>query len=269
MLKNPTRGGRAVYADKLGKCFIGQDHDVDGFHLLSTKGKTDNKRHVICLHGGAYITEATSGHLSIVKRFVRDFGLHVTSIDYPLAPEYTAATTHRVVLNAYKELVAKYPDHGFCLFGDSSGGGLALALLQELRDEGIKHLPIRTALVSPWVDLTMSNPNIAALQRRDFILSVDGLSYAAKAYAGELALTDFRLSPTYANLENLGDVFITTSTNDILYPDCVLLAKKLSRAHGTAVRFDEIRGLFHDFVVAPVPQTARTIDSIGEFFISV
>ncbi|MCX6085142.1 MAG: alpha/beta hydrolase fold domain-containing protein, partial [Caldiserica bacterium] len=95
------------------------------------------------------------------------------------------------------------------------------------------------------------------------------LSYAARAYAGELELTDFRLSPTYGNLENLGDILVITSTNEILYPDCVLLAEKLKRARGTAVRLDEIRGLFHDFVVAPVPQTARTIDAVGKFFVSV
>lgn len=269
MLKNPARGGRAVYAEKLGAGFVGQDCEVDGFHLLSINGRTENERHVICLHGGAYVTEATSGHLSIVKRFVRDFGLHVTFIDYPLSPEYTAETTHRVVLKAYKELVTTYPDHEFCLFGDSAGGGLALALLQVLRDEGMGHFPVRSALVSPWVDLTMSNPDMAALQKKDFILSVDGLSYAARAYAGELELTDFRLSPTYGNLENLGDILVITSTNEILYPDCVLLAEKLKRARGTAVRLDEIRGLFHDFVVAPVPQTARTIDAVGKFFVSV
>lgn len=269
MLKKPKRGGRAVYADKLGKCFIGQDDEVDGFHILSVSGKMENRRHVIFLHGGAYVTEATAGHLRIVKRFVRDFGLHVTSVDYPLAPECTVEATHRVVLNVYKKFLTTYPDHEFCLFGDSAGGGLALALLQVLRDEGIERLPIRTALVSPWVDLTMSNPDMAALQRRDFILSVGGLSYAARAYAGDLPLTDVRLSPTYGNLDNLGDILVITSTNEILYPDCVLLAKKLGQAHGTTVQLDEIRGLFHDFVVAPVPQTGRTIEAVGKFFMSV
>jgi acetyl esterase/lipase len=269
MLKNPARGGRAVYADKLGTCCVGQDEDVEGFHLLSVSGRTDSRRHVICLHGGAYVAEATSGHLRIVKRFVQDFGLHVTSIDYPLAPEYTVETTHRVVLNVYRNLVATYPDHEFCFFGDSAGGGLALALLQVLRDEGFERLPTRTALVSPWVDLTMSNPDMTALQRRDFILSIDGLSYAARAYAGGLPLTDARLSPIYGNLDNLGDILLITSTNELLYPDCVLLAKKLAAAPGTTVHLDEIRGLFHDFVVAPVPQTARTIDAVGKFFMSV
>ncbi|MGB9666116.1 MAG: alpha/beta hydrolase fold domain-containing protein [Candidatus Cryosericum sp.] len=268
MFKNPARGGKAVYAERLGASFVGQDSEVDGFHLLSVKGRAENKRHVFFLHGGAYVAEASAGHLRIIKRFVQDFGLHVTSFDYPLAPEYTATTTHRVVLKAYEEVAARYPDHEFCLFGDSAGGGLALALLQVLRNAGAGHRPVRTALVSPWVDLTMSNPDSAALQRKDFILSVSSLSYAARAYAGELALTDPRLSPIYGNLENLGDVLVVTGTNDILYPDCLVLAEKLAQARGTTVRLDEARGLFHDFVVAPLPQTARAITAIGEFFMA-
>lgn len=150
---------------------MGRDGDIDGFHLLLVDGRADNKRHVFFLHGGAYVAEASAGHSRIVKHLVRDFGLHVTFIDYPLAPEYTATTTHRVVLNAYEEVAIRYPDHEFGLFGDSAGGGLALALLQVLRDAGAQHRPIRTALVSPWVDLTLSNPDSAALQRKDFILS--------------------------------------------------------------------------------------------------
>jgi len=39
--------------------------------------------------------------------------------------------------------------------GDSAGGGLALATLMYLRDEGYP-LPSGGVLMSPWVDLTMS-----------------------------------------------------------------------------------------------------------------
>src|SRR5216683_7767343 len=39
--------------------------------------------------------------------------------------------------------------------GDSSGGGLALALLQVIRDAGLP-LPAGGVLVSPWCDLTHS-----------------------------------------------------------------------------------------------------------------
>lgn len=81
-------------------------------------------------------------------------------------------------------------------------------------------------------------------------------------------MTDPRLSLICGNLENLGEVLVITGTNDILHPDCFVLAEKLAQARGRTVRLDEARGLFHGFVVAPLPQTARAITAIGEFFIA-
>lgn len=43
--------------------------------------------------------------------------------------------------------------------GDSAGGGLALALLQVLRDVGLP-LPAGGILISPWSDMTHSFPSI-------------------------------------------------------------------------------------------------------------
>src|SRR3712207_7656426 len=47
------------------------------------------------------------------------------------------------------------------LAGDSAGGGLALGLAQTLRDQGLPQ-PRRLLLVSPWLDLTLGNPDLAA-----------------------------------------------------------------------------------------------------------
>jgi acetyl esterase/lipase len=265
MMQKAARGSRAVYADKLGHGLVGYDDWIDGFHLLNVRGCPENKRHVIFMHGGAYIVEATTGHLKIIERLVHQFGLHVTSIDYPLAPENTAETTHRFLLKAYNEITAQHPDHAFCLMGDSAGGGLALALLQVLRDEKHAIIPDRSVLVSPWVDLTLSNPDMIALEKKDFVLSIDDLSYAARTYTGGLSLTDYRLSPIYGNLDHLGDILLVTSTNEILYPDCLLLAKKLEMARGTTVRLDVKKGLFHDFIILPGRQSARTAADIGRF----
>ncbi|MDW7656022.1 MAG: alpha/beta hydrolase [Bacillota bacterium] len=265
MLKKAARGSRAVYADKLGKGFVGNDYAIDGFHLLYIRGDHENKHHVIFLHGGAYLIEAASGHLNIVKRLVHEFGLHVTCVDYPLAPENSVETTHRFLLKAFKEIVSQYPGHAFSLLGDSAGGGLALAFLQVLRDEKFECSPDRSVLVSPWVDLTLSNPDMIALEKKDYVLSIEGLSYAAQAYAGDLPLTDFRLSPIYGNLDNLGNILLIASSNEILYPDCMILAEKLETARGTTVHLDMKKGLFHDFIIAPGRQTAKTIDAIGRF----
>ena len=43
--------------------------------------------------------------------------------------------------------------------GDSAGGGMALALLQIIRDAGLP-LPAAAVLISPWSDLTHSFPSV-------------------------------------------------------------------------------------------------------------
>lgn len=54
------------------------------------------------------------------------------------------------------------------LYGDSSGGGLALALLILLRDSNLP-LPAGTVLLSPWVDLTHSFPSVMGDPSGDYI----------------------------------------------------------------------------------------------------
>lgn len=49
----------------------------------------------------------------------------------------------------------KIPPENIVFAGDSAGGGLCLATMMYLRDEGYP-LPSGAILMSPWVDLTMS-----------------------------------------------------------------------------------------------------------------
>lgn len=52
--------------------------------------------------------------------------------------------------------------------GDSAGGGLCLALLLIIRDQGLP-MPAGASLISPWVDLMHSFPSITAPTEYDYI----------------------------------------------------------------------------------------------------
>ncbi|QGA14814.1 hypothetical protein EYB26_002470 [Talaromyces marneffei] len=54
------------------------------------------------------------------------------------------------------------------LAGDSAGGGMVLAMLVILRDQGIP-LPAGAILISPWADLTHSFPSVARASNFDYI----------------------------------------------------------------------------------------------------
>ena len=47
------------------------------------------------------------------------------------------------------------------IMGDSAGGGMSLALAQKFREECLPQ-PSNIVLLSPWLDITMTNPDIYA-----------------------------------------------------------------------------------------------------------
>ena len=142
--QNPPRNTGTMDGDKFNRNLDIENWSVAGFKLVSANVNNSNK-HVIYLHGGAYIIEATTFHQRFIETLADQYELAITFIDYPKAPENTYRTTHDVVLKAYAEVAAKYPGNEFYLMGDSAGGGLALALLQVLRDQRVKpfHLTYR------------------------------------------------------------------------------------------------------------------------------
>ena len=66
-------------------------------------------------------------------------------------------------------------------------------------NEDIKQ-PDQVFLFLPWLDASMSNPDIASIEKRVKILSVNALKMAAKNYAGRLEITDCRISPINVDL---------------------------------------------------------------------
>ena len=171
----------------------------------------------------------------LLKKLVKNFHLKVTFIDYPLAPENTVDKAHKVVMDAYRNITSKYKNDEFYLFGDSSGGGLALAFLQLLKNEKNLPFPKKTALMSPWVDVSMTNEEIEEFAEKDPLLPLNGLIITGKQFAGELDVKNPMISPIYGNMDNLGEIFLIFGTNEILYPDCLKLSDMLEVAIGTSV----------------------------------
>ena len=77
---NPERNNGELRADKF-KGFITDEWNVDGFNVITVSGKKTNGGHVIFLHGGGYVAEATASHRRINEELVKMYGLKVTFID--------------------------------------------------------------------------------------------------------------------------------------------------------------------------------------------
>ncbi|GAW98260.1 alpha/beta hydrolase fold domain-containing protein [Secundilactobacillus mixtipabuli] len=227
--------------------------------LLPVK-ETD--RHVVIFHGGAYTVPATDSHRQWMEQIAAHMGAKATMLEFPLAPESTAVETVPASLDAYAELRAEYPDDQFYWLADSSGAGLALVLLQQLRARQLP-MPRATVLVSPWSDLAMRDPEIDKRRQTDPELPLQAMREVGANYAGTLVLDDPLVSPLNGPMDHLGHISLWYGTTELLLPDHRKLAAKLKQADGTQVEVREMKNMLHDFLMWPgLPESKQVFETL-------
>ena len=217
-----------------------------------------SSQHVVFFHGGGYSIEASSGHFQFIRELMNRANCTVSFIDYPLAPESTAAATFDMALESYRRLVSLYPEDQFVLMGDSAGGGLALSLAMLIRDRGLRS-PRKIILFSPWLDIGLLNECIPQYENRDFVLNAESLRKIGKIYSGDLPETNYLVSPKYGEVSNLGDIAIFFGSEEIFRPDCV----DFCTAHNSGIpeiSACEYEGMQHDWVLLPIPEAYDALD---------
>jgi acetyl esterase/lipase len=222
------------------------------------------KNHVIFFHGGAYIFEAAPNHWKLAEKIVKKSFCRMTLIDYPLAPGHDYKETFRMVSGAYELLISQYTGDNFILMGDSAGGGLALAFAQKLIMEKRKTLPAKLVLLSPWLDLSMSNPNIKNLERSDYILTVNMLRHAGMKYANGENQDHHLLSPIHGELKDLPETIVFYGTEELFYADCIKF-KSMVGSDKQGIIFKEYRNMQHDWAIFPIPERTQVVHEICEF----
>jgi epsilon-lactone hydrolase len=240
----------------LMKKLSGDDRTIAARKKRSQKGKGEIKNHVLYFHGGAYVLGFLHLHWRFMERFSREADCQIITPDYPLAPEHTVEDVFAMILPLYQELINQAcGGSSITIMGDSAGGGLAVALVQELRNRGME-LPKRLVLFAPWLDVTMTNPGIAAIDPLDPILNRQGLIDAGLSYAGKLDPRNPWVSPLYGNMEGLPPVSLYAGTRDMLMPDSRLFRDK-AEAAGVEMDYHEIKGLVHSGALMLLPEARK------------
>lgn len=228
---------------------------------LSPRGAEPSAQ-VLYVHGGGYINELTRPHWSLIRTLVTQARARVVVPAYILAPRGTADRTVPVAADLLSGLIESGGAGGTVLIGDSAGAGLALAAAQRLRDRTGAQ-PSRIVLISPWLDVTMSHPDQAAIEAADPVLARPGLVEAGRLYAGNLAADDPRVSPLHGTFAGLAPLTVFTGTRDVLTTDSRELLRR-ARAGGAEVEFHEEPGLPHVYPLMPLPEGRAARDRIVE-----
>jgi acetyl esterase/lipase len=209
------------------------------------------ERHVLYLHGGAYIDEIERTHWWALGRLVKSASCRCVVPIYPLGRALGAADTVDTATALARELMKQVGSDEVVLMGDSAGGGMALAVAQALRDSGFR--PGRLVLISPWLDVAADGPEQRAIEPRDAMLAIPGLLEAGRTYAGELTVDDPRVSPINGDLRGLPPITVFTGTEDLLNPDSHRLRQACAEV-GVECELVEASGLPHGYPLMPTPE---------------
>ncbi|MFD2418824.1 alpha/beta hydrolase [Amycolatopsis pigmentata] len=236
--------------------------EIHGRPVYTLRPRTGGgSRHVLYLHGGAYVHQIQRDHWSFLTRLVERTGCTATAPVYPLAPAHHYDDTIAMVQAAYKETLGRTEPHDQILMGDSAGGGLSLVLARSLRKEG-RPQPKEIVLLSPWLDITMSDEAQPELDRRDPYLAIAGLREAGALYAGSLDPRDPAVSPLYGDLQGLGRLSTFIGTRDVLLTDARRLRTR-AEAEGVPLEYHEYEGMFHAWMIANIPEAHQASEQIA------
>ncbi len=234
-----------------------QVNGQDVYVLRARRATGPSEHSVIYLHGGAYTSEIVKEHWALIAYLAERTGHDVHVPIYGLAPRHHALEALDLVTKLITDLAV---NGSRCyLAGDSAGGGLALLAAQAVAGDPGRPVAGLTT-IAPWLDLTMSNPGIPAVERVDPWLTRAGLHPVAASWAGDVPLTDPRLSPINGRFDDLPPLQVLVGTRDITLPDCRLLRDRV--AAGTPLTYHEEPGAIHVYPLLPVPEAKAGREAI-------
>ncbi|MDP4090416.1 MAG: alpha/beta hydrolase [Bacillota bacterium] len=234
---------------------------ADGMDYYVLRGGSGTvKKQILYLHGGAYIAQPTPLHWDFLLRLLENLDAEITVPIYPKAPRHQFQEAFEKVLKVYEEIITRTEPKEIVVMGDSAGGGFSLALAQLLQKKELPQ-PGNIILISPWLDITMTNPEIPSLEKLDPMLGTQGLIEAGKAWAGGQAPDYYLLSPINGDIKGLGSISLFIGTHEILLPDARRF-RDIAEEQGSHINYYEYEEMFHVFPAAPIPEAKKAIDEM-------
>lgn len=224
--------------------FQSQVKEIDNRrHWMFKPQQSDTTKLILYIHGGGYISNLTKYDWRFVHELLSQTNCCFVVPDYPLAPASNYKDVYTYFDKLYQELLSVVSHKDIIFMGNSCGGGIALGFAQKLRNEN-KPQPSQIILNSPWLDITLRNPKIAEIDKKDKLLGIKGLKMAGKLYAAELNPTDYKVSPIYGDFSRLGKISLFIGTHDLFHADSKRLKQKMEEFN-FFINYFEYPKMFH------------------------
>jgi len=223
-------------------------------------------RVILYLHGGGYVIGSPKSHERLVGHLANAAGCRALNVDYRLAPEHPHPAAVTDATNAYRWLLNEgyNPEH-IVISGDSAGGGLTLAALLSIKEDGLPQ-PAAAVPLSPWTDLEGTGESMDTNAPNDLIVQREGLQGMAAAFLGEASPRDPLAAPLYGDYHNVAPIYIQVGGDETLLDDSTRVAER-ARAAGVEVRLDIFPEMQHVFQagVGNIPEATDAVERAGAY----
>jgi triacylglycerol lipase len=220
-----------------------QQTQFDGWQVWTLQTASPSGKYIVGLHGGGFSLQPTILHWYDYAAIARNTDATVVVPIYPLVQDGgTAATVVPQTADLISSLIDQHGAQAVSVYGDSAGANIALTAAQELVRRG-DATPARMVLISPVVDLSLSNPAISLID--DPVLDAASGKATGLLWSGGDP-TDPMASPLYGSLEGLPPTWVYTGSLELLAPD-VLRVQDKAIAEGADITFILRNGQIHDW----------------------
>jgi triacylglycerol lipase len=173
------------------------------------------------------------------------------TIEVPIYPLMQQGGTAGVVVPAMAGLIsaeiAQYGAPHVSVLGDSAGGTIALAAVESMVANN-ETVPASMVLLSPWLDVSDTNPNIAFVHDPYLPPLGTGAQNIGKIWAGGLPENDPLVSPLYGSLKGLPPTYVYSGSLDSVAPD-VLVLQQEAVSQAAPISFVLANGEIHDWIL--------------------
>ncbi len=240
--------------------------DAGGVTALSFVPAEGFSRDILYLHGGGYRLGSARGFAAHTSNLAAACKARVLSVDYRLAPEHPFPAALTDARTAYGWLLASGVATGqIAVGGDSAGGGLAAALLVDLKQRAIPS-PACAFLLSPWADLRVVNDSYDQCAESDQLFSRGSANDGAALYLAGHPADDPLASTVLASWCGQPPLLIQVSGIEVLRDDAAHLAE-VARAAGVAVQHEVFADVQHVWQLGypQDPTAVAAVDQIAAF----
>jgi triacylglycerol lipase len=223
-----------------------QHTTYDGMPVVQITPADPSGHYVVAIHGGAFIFPPSIFHWIDYTLMAYQTGATIEVPIYPLLQQGgTAGVVVPEMAGFINMEVSQHGSSNVSVIGDSAGGTLALASVEYMVNQG-EPVPGSMVLLSPWLDVGLTNPNIAFVH--DPLLPVPPGQQIGKEWAGNLPENNYEVSPLYGSLKGLPPTTVYSGSMDSLAPDTVVL-EQLAASQGAPFSFVLANGQIHDWVL--------------------